>query len=832
MHRSLVGFGAALLLIVGACRSAPDAPVTGTVYASNGEGTDVVPHAVVQLGEHRTDADAQGRFRIDAAPTGTPLPLEVSGPNGPDAAEAFGRYRRTLTVPREGRAVFVHLLRSCTDVVRGDQGGIVGDDRCAGAGGIEIEVAPGSFVEDGRAYEGPVTLEMTAVAPDSSADRLGLPDDGEGALGPGILGGVQVVLSNGDTGTPVALAPDATARLRMEVALPEGIAESDARLQWWNPDDEVWEDAGPITLIDDGERWFAEAEVTHFSRYRVATGYVEQPTCLSIEPEVCDASGCRRESVSFFIEDQTVGRAFEAQVSYGNGRTCLTLAPERSYQITARYANPLATALFEEPVYESRFPYVSPSSTGDAPTCPDTCTEFPSGGRPLRLTGLQFGCTTATLRSAGGDPLVGPIRILLDGEHVSSAILPGPGVCNPDCGGNVCIQVPVSVAQPDRELVIEGSAGARFRFRPDPNTAGSRCPRTRALPCGYCDGGGACQDLGDIVSDCEDPVLGDCLTAEFTHTTIANGTGCDPATPIELRLDATASLGDIGRYEWFVEHADGTAVSDARRFDPYAVLQRPYCLAAGQYRIELRTQWRTRSWATARADRVISVGTRHPGPCTEQVTTEGSGVAYDCTYSYDGVVPRERSCFSADLDQRLVTTFADVPCGVHCQLPTLYGNQGFPGFSPLGEYVANPAAGAFTNAVDYVYDTGGNVVQTSSSGTAGTSSSQITYDDLVAPTWAESSFKGQASPHTRLDLFSKGGRLVRAHLDSPVDGTADILVDQTFMGDQLDVVTTDWNGQFSNTDTFVYDSAGDLVERVTDTAVGSRVVRTYTYDCW
>lgn len=473
-----------VFLSVFGCRRAAEAPLFGTVLSPNGQGTtDVVPGASVRIvtegHQQEVEADELGRFVFPAVPVGEPLALVVEGPRrlDPDASEHFGARPLTVTVPdADGAVVYPHLRRGCTDAVSAG-GGDVGADRCAGAGGVQIAFDGAGFVyDDGTSVTGAVDVELAVVDPRQPADLLGLPDDGLGLEGPPVLGAAQVVLRETSSGR--AVEPAASATLTLEIAdLPEGVAATDLVLEYWDESAGVYGEARSVDVVTAGGRTWAVVEAPHFSvvRVRGRSGDLGPSACVAVRAERCPPGGpCEGVTAEYAVVDLSRRRTYVPDLARApGGATCLELAPSTQNLVFVRWANPLATALFEQPVYETAFRITAPPTMGRPPQRDDDCATYPPGGGSLQLQPLQFGCVNGTFRSAGGDPLVGPVRILLDGAHVSSAILPGPGVCSPDCAGQMCVKVPLPVST-TQEVEIQGSAGG----------GGPGTPRGRRERCG------------------------------------------------------------------------------------------------------------------------------------------------------------------------------------------------------------------------------------------------------------------------------------------------------------------------------------------------------------
>ncbi|MEM6928068.1 MAG: carboxypeptidase-like regulatory domain-containing protein [Myxococcota bacterium] len=810
------------------------APIVGTVLSPNGDGVDVVPGASVRIeGRAEVETDERGQFVLPPVPIGTPVRVLVEGPRtlDPDAPERFGTQVLTVTVPDEaGVAVYPHILRACAGIVPAG-GGEVADDACAGGGGISVTFGPDAF-------DRPVEVEMVSLDPDAPGDVLGLPSDGLGAEGPPIVGGMEIHLRDADTGEPVAMADGARATLLLELAaLPDDIPDDDLVFEFYDEVRGVYHEPHPVTVVERDGRRFGEVTVRHFSRARVAPGYTPRLTeCVTFATEVCRPSGrCDNSVPHVQVLDLGLRRSFVPDLRRADGEVCIPLRASASNEITFRYADALATTLLEEPVYQAKVYYDTPPQQAPnfTPTCPDSCVPL-NGGRVIQLNPLPYGCVRAQFFSVGGDPVVGPIRVSIDGNHVSSAIIPGPGVCTPECGNEFCVQVPIFQSQ---AVEIEGASGANLQFVPDPTTAGQRCPRTRALPCGYCDGAGTCQDLGAIVSDCDTAYHPDnpCLQAEFDIIATPDAGGCTGDDNVQLVLDATGSTGFIPRYEWTVDRLDGVDPVDGRQItsDPVAD---PICIASGEYRIQLDAHEGGRSWRRSRRERVVTLGEAHPGPCSEVRTTDllapTPTVLETCTYTWDGRTPQSLDCAYPSADVR--RSFDLVPdCGFPCILQ-LFPPQ-TPGIGVTRTREARPASGPFDIETTQVLDALGNVTRRTTVTPGGTDVRHVVYDDAARPTRVEDRLDQGGVPGDLVGVYAltwEGSRVVEVTYDDQGNGTIDSSVAYTHEGGRLTHSALS-AGVLSTAFHYAYDEAGNLRTLTQDDAGGTPVSqRTFRYDCW
>jgi len=836
----ITGLALGALLLSPGCKNEPEeaerAPIVGTVLSPHGDGVDVVPGASVRLeGGEEVEADERGQFVIPAAPIGEPVRLLVEGPRAfdPDVPQRFGTQVLDVVVPDDqGLSVFPHLLRACAGIVPSG-GGEVADPSCAGGGGISV-----TFGAD--AFEAAVEVEMAALHPDRPSDVLGLPDDGLGAGGPAILGGIEVHLRDAATGDPVTMADGATATVRFELAsLPEDIPEGDVVFEFFDERRGVYHDPHPVRIVTEGERRFGEVTVAHFSRGRAGPLVpAVLSECVTFETEVCRPSGrCDGSVPSVHVLDLRLRRAFQPTLARGDGEVCIPLRAGTPYDILFRWADPFTATLVGEPVYQTKLRHVTPMLTAPPreATCPDDCEPL-NGGRTISLAPLPYGCARAQLfSSGGGDPVVGPIHVFVDGDHVSSAVIPGPGVCTPECDNEFCVQVPILDA--GREVEIRGADGANLQFLPDPATAGQSCPRKRPFPCGYCDGAGSCQDLGAIVSDCDETgQLGNpCLSADFHAVVTPDAGGCTGATNLQLVLDGSPSTGAIDRYEWTVDRLDGADPVDGRQMQRIALAD-PICVAPGEYRIRLDVYEAGLSWILAREERVVTLGTSFPGPCSEvrltDLTESVPQVVETCTYTWDGSTPTSRDCVVAPSDTRLLQDL--VPdCGFPCLLTVF--PPALEGIGAARTRQASPADAAFDFDTVSVLDGFGNAITTTQSTPTITSVRHYVYDDPARPTRVEERGDDGGAPGPIIGVWHltwTGGDVVEAGFDHFGDGTVDTTYTRTFAQGRLQRIEL-VSGPLSTALHYAYDGGGNLITITQDDATGTpSVQRQFDYSCW
>ena len=810
------------------------APIVGTVLSPNGTGVDVVPGASVRIaGQPAVETDSRGQFLLPGAPIGEPVQLVVEGPRAfdPEAPERFGTQRITVTVPDEGgTTVYPHLLRACGAILP-QGGGEVSDDDCAGAGAIGL-----TFGAD--AFDRPVEVTMVALDPDAPGDLLGLPSDGLGAAGPPILGAMEVHLYDAATGDPIAMAAGATATLRLELApTPEGVDDGELVFEFYDPEQGVYGEPHPVSIVMEGPRRFGEVTLEHFSRgiMTPANHGAILSECVTFDTEVCRPSGNCDDSVpSIHVVDLQFRRAFVPEVQRAGGEVCIPLRAAATYDITFRWADAFTATLIEEPVYQTKIRHVTPPLTAPpgGAVCPDDCVAL-NGGRTIRLAPLPYGCVRAQLFSSGGDPVVGPIKVLVDGDHVSSAIIPGPGVCTPECENEFCTQVPV--LPNGGEVEIQGANGANLQFIPDPSTIGTTCPRTRTFPCAYCDGAGGCQDLGAIVSDCDTTgeLNNPCLQAEFDVFVTPDGGNCTGDTNLEVVLVGSRSTGVIKQYEWWVDRLDGVDPADNRQIsnNPYS---RPICAAPGEYVIRLTVYEAGRSWSQSRRDEVVQLGGAHPGPCSEvkvnDLQAPTPSLVETCTYTWEGTEPRFVDCVNQVSDSRHLHELT-WDCGFHCN--ALFAFPNLPGFGSTRAQLAAPSTGPFTSDTVFTLDGFGNVVTQTVTTDTTTDVRHYIYDDPARPTRVEERVGGSAGTLTgSFALTWDGQNVSQVDYDHGDNGDIQTTYTYTYANDRL-VESFVQGGLFTSTWHYAYDGAGNLVTITQDDTNGTPAVqRQFLYDCW
>lgn len=259
---------AGALLLIWGCSSNNDNggnPPTvryGTVSGAITLGSRAqVTGAQVTVGDLSTNANEQGYFVLSNVPVGDHQ-LVV-------ALDGYLTFQRGITVI-EGQTTHltdVYLPTAETVAVASSTGGTA----ATGDGDGTVTFAPNSFrTASGSAYNGDVSVEVTAMMPSDDNFYDAFPGDFEGIREDGTtvqfvsFGFMGVNLFSADKSTPLQLADGETATLSLAVGTTFA-KRAPATVPMWYFDETtgVWREQGEATLV--GDRY--EASVSHFTTW-------------------------------------------------------------------------------------------------------------------------------------------------------------------------------------------------------------------------------------------------------------------------------------------------------------------------------------------------------------------------------------------------------------------------------------------------------------------------------------------------------------------------------------------------------------------------------------
>lgn len=279
--------------------SGPSGTISGQVLAPVATGYQPVAGAIVKVvGGPSAVADANGAFTMGGVAAGVDVVVQVAGPQSADPTHPiFHSSYQLVTSVEDGEVtqVFPYLVIGCSQIFDNTSGATVAMTRCGGGGEVTLTFETGDVVKlDGSAFNGDVRVDMAVLDPAADAHVAAFSQESESELDlGGVFGGLEVKLSEAETGNPLQVAAGHSVTVAVELADLTGINTGDLKVQGFDETQTAWVDqtAGVVTTV--GPKSFYEYEATHFSGQRVIVGGGSGPrTCVSFCAQLPGSQTC------------------------------------------------------------------------------------------------------------------------------------------------------------------------------------------------------------------------------------------------------------------------------------------------------------------------------------------------------------------------------------------------------------------------------------------------------------------------------------------------------------------------------------------------------------